>query len=149
MQNEAMLQNTMLKEAYQNQLIVQDIELPKIFVTSYLTLFFLRLTETFCMSCHEKSIQLINEHFSKNNTPGLLVLGSFTSDYSFKNELSYLKPAKDGINIPNLNLSSIDSICTPFIFNIDSSGKIHRLCFLLKGEEETLNRFLNKVAVKK
>lgn len=103
MQNEAMLQNTMLREAYQNQLIVQDIELPKNFCNIVSdSVFFRRLTETFCMSCHEKSIQLINEHFSKNNTPGLLVLGSFTSDYSFKNELSYLKPAKDGINIPNL-----------------------------------------------
>ena len=149
MHNEVMYHNVMLREAYQNQLIVQDIELPKAVCDSVLGSFFiLRLTETFCMSCHEKSIQLINDHFSKKKSPQLLVLGSFTSDYSFKNELSYLKSAKGGINIPNLNLSPIDSINTPYIFNIDSSGKIQRFCFLLKGEEETLNIFLNKVAVK-
>lgn len=149
MQNEAMFRNAMLREAYQNQLIVQDIELPKAAFDSVSSSFFiLRLTESFCMSCHEKSIQIINDHFSKKKTPELLVLGSFTSDHSFKNELSYLKAAKEGINIPNLNISPIDSIRTPYIFNVDSSGKIQKFCFLLKGEDETLEFFLNKVAVR-
>lgn len=149
MQNETMYRNAMLREAYQNQLIVQDIELPKAAFDSVSSSFFiLRLTESFCMSCHEKSIQLINNHFSKKKAPELLVLGSFTSDHSFKNELSYLKAAKKSINIPNLNISPVDSISTPYIFNIDSSGKIQRLCFLLKGEDETLKKFLNKVAVR-
>ncbi len=148
-QNETMYRNAMLREAYQNQLVVQDIELPKAVFDSVSSSFFiLRLTESFCMSCHEKSIQLINDHFSKKKAPELLVLGSFTSDHSFKNELSYLKAAKEGVNIPNLNISPIDSISTPYIFNIDSSGKIQRFCFLLKGEDETLEIFLNKVAVR-
>lgn len=149
MQNETMYRNAMLREAYQNQLIAQDIELPKAVIDSVSnSCFILRLTESFCMSCHEKSIQLINDHFSKKKAPDLLILGSFTSDYSFKNELSYLKSAKESINIPNLNLSPIDNINTPYIFNIDSSGKIQRFCFLLKGEEETLNKFLHEVAVR-
>lgn len=148
-QNETMYRNAMLREAYQNQLVVQDIELPKAVFDSVSSSFFiLRLTESFCMSCHEKSIQLINDHFSKKKAPELLVLGSFTSDHSFKNELSYLKAAKEGVNIPNLNISPIDSISIPYIFNIDSSGKIQRFCFLLKGEDETLELFLNKVAVR-
>lgn len=148
MQNETMYRNATLREAYQNQLVVQDIELPKAVLDSVPSSFFiLRLTESFCMSCHEKSIQLINDHFSKKKAPELLVLGSFMSDHSFMNELSYLKATKKGVNFPSLNISPIDSISTPYIFSIDSSGKIQRFCFLLKGEEETLELFLNKVAV--
>lgn len=150
MQNETMYRNTMLREVYQNQLLSHNIELPQAVCDSVPSHFFvLRLTETLCMSCHEKNIQLINEHFSDENTPDLLVLGSYTSNHSFMNELSYIKGAKKSVNIPDLNISPIDSVITPYIFSIDSSGKIQELCFLLKGEEEILNFFLEKIAVKK
>lgn len=146
LQEETMFRNASLRESIVNLLKAQELVLPHVITDSVAEgCYVLRLSETFCMSCHENNIKIINEHFNKDNAPQLFVIGSYPSNSAFKSELSYIPGAVKGRNLPELNISPIDGINTPYIFKIGASGKIERICFLLKGEEDILETFLETI----
>ncbi len=107
--------------------------------------YILRLHNGICMSCYAENLVKLKEMLDKTKKT-LFILGSYTFDMVFRDEFSFIQNQNvSSINIPALKIMPADSLEIPYVFHLNTQGKIDHLHFFEKRDFSLTQQYLESI----
>lgn len=98
------------------------------------------------MACYEPMLRDLAEYAQSDSFPGLFILGSYTYDHAFKNDVALFKGARiKKVNALSLSLNPIDELGMPFLFRVSPQGSVTDVFIVQKKNMELFHEYLDWV----